>query len=239
MQRSPVKVLSAAPLPLFAMHVQSTPLQGQQERLSAFALAGDHSPAETRCEGSSSKAACNTPSTSPRSTKLNMDLAVLVTTNPKRSVLSLRLLQNDIEDESALKQSNEARRLQEEAHLHSLEAEIFRRQASRVEVKPGEEEKNRRGYFMQLWTAGTKGLGILGTETARGKRARHTQEQVRKKLIKACNSKSPTPKSHNLWCPVLGHFFPSESMHAAHIFLGPSSHGRDHRQRSREHGRAQ
>lgn len=52
-----------------------------------------------------------------------MDLAVSVTTNPKRSVLSLRLLQNEIEDESALKQSNEARRLQKEAHLHSLEAE--------------------------------------------------------------------------------------------------------------------
>lgn len=64
-----------------------------------------------------------------------MDLAVLVTTNPKRSVLSLRLLRNEIEHESALKQSNEARRLQEEAHLHSLEAEIFRQQALRVEVK--------------------------------------------------------------------------------------------------------
>ena len=206
MQRSPVKVLSAAPLPLFAMRVQSTPLQGQQERLSAFALAGDHSPAETRCEGSSSKVACN--KTSLGSTKPDMDLAVLVTTNPKRSVLSLRLLQNEIEDESALKQSNEARRLQEEAHLHSLEAEIFRQQASRVEVKPGEEERNRPGYFMQLWTTGTKGLGIRGTETGRGKRARHTQEQIRKKLIKACNSKSPTPKSHDLLVPRSRPFLP-------------------------------
>ena len=202
MQRSPVKVLSAAPLPLFAMHVQSTPLQGQQERLSAFAPAGDLSPPETRCEGSSGKVACNTPSTSPGSPKRDMDLAVLATTNSKRSVLSLRLPQNEIEDESALKQGNEARRLQEEAHLPSLEAEIFTQQASRVEVTSGEEEKNRRGYSMQLWTTGTKGLGILGTETRRGKRARHTQEQIRKKRIKAKVQLS----SHTIFvCPVLGH----------------------------------
>ena len=74
-----------------------------------------------------------------------MNLAVVVTTNPKRSVLSLRSLQDELGDESALKQNDEARRLQEEAHLHSMEAEIFRQQASRVDVKPGEEEKNRRG----------------------------------------------------------------------------------------------
>ena len=93
-----------------------------------------------------------------------MDLAVVVTTNPKRSVLSLRLLQDELGDKSALKQSDEARRLQEEAHLHSMEAEIFRQQATRVDVKSGEEEKSRPGYFMQLWTTSTKGLGILGTE---------------------------------------------------------------------------
>ena len=73
-----------------------------------------------------------------------MDLAVVVTTNPKCSILSLRLLQDELGDESALKQSDEARRLQEETHLHSMEAETFRQQASRVDVKPGEEENNRR-----------------------------------------------------------------------------------------------
>ena len=71
---------------------------------------------------------------------------------------------------------------------------------------------------MQLWTTSTKGLGILGIETGRGKRARHTQAQFWKKLIQACNSKSPTPRSHDLWCSILGHFFPIESMHAEHIF---------------------
>lgn len=215
MQRSPVKVLSAAPLPLFAMHVQSTPLQAQQERLSAFALAGDHSPPETRCEGSSSKVACNGPSTSPGSTKLDVDLAVLVTTNPKRSVLSLRLLQNKIEDESALKQSNEARRLQEEAHWHSLKAEIFRQQASRVEVTPGEEEKEPAWIFHAA--VDNRYHRPRNTWNRDGKRKTGSTHS-RTNSEEADQSKSPTPRWHNLWCPVLGHFFPGGSMHAAHIF---------------------
>ena len=137
----------------------------------------------------------------------------------KRSVLSLRVLQDELADESALNVNDEVKRLREEEYLHSLEAEIFRKQASRVEVKPGDEEKNRRGYFMQLWTTSTKGLGILGNETGRGKRSRHIQLQFREKLIAACNSRHPNPKSHELWCPILGHFFPGdEVMHAAHIF---------------------
>ena len=70
---------------------------------------------------------------------------------------------------------HEARRLREEERGDLLEAEIFRKQASRIEVKPGDEEKNRRGYFMQSWTTSTKGLGVLGTETGRGKRGHHIQ----------------------------------------------------------------
>ena len=126
----------------------------------------------------------------------------------KRSRLSLKILQ----DESV-------KRLREEEYLHSLEAEIFRKQASRVEVKPGDEEKNRRGYFMQLWTTSTKGLGILGSETGREKRSRHIQVQFREKLIAACKSKHPDPTIPELWCPILGHFLPGEeARHAAHIF---------------------
>ena len=137
----------------------------------------------------------------------------------KRSVLSLRILQDELADESALNENDEVKRLREEEYLHSLEADIFRKQASRVEVNPGDEEKNRRGYFMQLWTTSTKGLGILGSETGRGKRSRHVQVQFREKLIAACKSRHPDPTIPELWCPILGHFFPGEeSMHAAHIF---------------------
>ena len=113
---------------------------------------------------------------------------------------------------------HEAKRLREEERGHLLEAEIFRKQASRIEVKPGDEEKNRRGYFMQLWTTSTKGLGILGSETGRGKRDRHIQAQFQEKLIAACNSRHPSPLHNELWCPILGHFFPSRNMRAAHIF---------------------
>ena len=137
----------------------------------------------------------------------------------KRSVLSIRILQDELADGSALNESDELKRLREEEYLHSLEAGIFRKLASRIEVKPGDEEKNRRGYFMQLWTTSTKGLGILGSETGRGKRSRHIQGKFREKLIVACKSKHPDPIIPELWCPVLGHFFPGEeTMHAAHIF---------------------
>ena len=137
----------------------------------------------------------------------------------KRSVLSLRILQNELADQGALNENDEVKRLREEEYLHSLEAGIFRKQASRVEAKPGDEKKNRRGYFMQLWTTSTKGLGILGTETGRGKRSRHIQKEFREKLIAACKSKHPDPRIPELWCPILGHFFPGEqTMHAAHIF---------------------
>lgn len=87
----------------------------------------------------------------------------------KRSNLSLRILRDEVPQQSAWMENEEAKRLEEEDHSHSLEAEIYTRQASRVEVKPGEEEKNRRGDFMQLWTTSTKGLGITGNETGRGK----------------------------------------------------------------------
>ena len=136
----------------------------------------------------------------------------------KRSTLSLRILQDKLGDESALNENDEGKRLKEEEYLHSLEAEIFRKQALRIEVKSGDEEKNRRAHFMQLWTTSTKGLRILVTETGRGKRSRHIQAQFREKLIEACKSSHPDPTIDNLWCPIIGHFFPEESMHAAHIF---------------------
>ena len=137
----------------------------------------------------------------------------------KRSKLSLMILRDEVAHESDWKDNEEAKRLQEEDYLHTLEAEIYRKQALRVEVGPGEKDKNRRGYFMQLWTTSTKGLGITGSETGRGKRSRSVQEKFRENLIEACKSKHPDPKSDELWCPVLGHFFPGTNvMHAAHIF---------------------
>lgn len=72
---------------------------------------------------------------------------------------------------------------------------------------------------MQLWTTSTKGLGILGNETGRGKRDVKVQAQFRKNLILACKSKHPDLKSKELWCPILGNFFPGEEvLRAAHIF---------------------
>ena len=136
----------------------------------------------------------------------------------KRSLLNLKLLQDELADGSASKENGGARRLLEEIHLHSLQADILRKQASRVEVKPGEEEDTRRGYFMQLWTTSTKGLGVLCSDIGREKRSRKTQERFREELIAACNSGHPDPRSDELWCPVLRHFFPNETMHAAHIF---------------------
>ena len=136
----------------------------------------------------------------------------------KRSVLSLRILQAKSAHESALNENAEVQRLREKEYLHSLQAEIFRKQALRVEVKAGDEEKNRRGYFMQLWTTSTKGLEILGIETGEGKQTPDTQEQFREKLIEACKSSHPDPVIPHLWCPIIGHFFPEESMHDAHIF---------------------
>ena len=109
-------------------------------------------------------------------------------------------------------------RLREEEYLHSLQAEIFQKQALRVDVKASDEEKNRRGYFMQLWTTSTKGLGLLGIDTREGKPSLDMQEQFREKLIEACKSQHPDPIVPHLWCPIIGHFFPEESMHAAHIF---------------------
>ena len=44
-------------------------------------------------------------------------------------------------EESAWKENEETKRLQVEEQAHLLEARIFKKQASRVEVKPGEEEK--------------------------------------------------------------------------------------------------
>ena len=95
----------------------------------------------------------------------------------KRSGLSLRLLQDELTDDSASDENDEERRLREEDHSHSLEAEIFRKQASRVEVKPGDEEKNRRGYSMQQWTTSAQGLRMLGIETGEGKQTLYVQEQ--------------------------------------------------------------
>ena len=139
----------------------------------------------------------------------------------KRSVLSLRLLQDELADESALTQNDKATRLREEEHSHLLEADIFRKQASRIEVKPGDEEEGRRGYFMHLWSTSTKGLGMLGIESGEGKPTPQMQEQFREKLIAACKSRDPNPTSDELWCPILRHYFPSDNktMHAAHIFL--------------------
>ena len=118
-----------------------------------------------------------------------------------------------------MNENDEIKRPRQEEYLHSLEAEIFRKQASSVEVKAGDEEKDRRGCLMQLWTTSTKGLEILSSETGRGRRSQHIQVQFREKLITACNSRHPNPKSDELWCPILGFFFPgNEVMRAAHIF---------------------
>ena len=138
----------------------------------------------------------------------------------KRSGLSLRLLQDELTDDRASDKNDEERRLREENHSHSLEAKIFRKQALRVGVKPGDEEKNRRGYFMQQWTTSAQGLRMLGIETGEGKQTPHVQEQFREKLIAACKSRDPNPKSHDLWCPILGYYFPGDkkTMYAAHIF---------------------
>ena len=136
----------------------------------------------------------------------------------KRSLLSLRILQAKSAHESALNENADVKRLREKEYLHSLEAEIFRKQALRVEVRAGDEGKNRRGYFMQLWTTSTKGLGMLGIKTREGNATPDIQEQFREKLIAACKSSHPDPMIPHLWCPIIGHFFPEEVMHAAHIF---------------------
>ena len=137
----------------------------------------------------------------------------------KKSELSLRILREEVRDETAWEENDEAKRLQEEERCHSLESEIFKKQASRLEVNLGDEAKNRRGFFMALWTTSTKGLGITGTETGRGNRSRSIQKDFRNNLIEACKSRHPSSWSEELWCPVLGHFFPDdETMHAAHIF---------------------
>ena len=137
----------------------------------------------------------------------------------KRLVLSLRKLQGESADESALNKNDEVKRPREEEYLYSLEVEIFRKQASRVEVKAGDEGKNRRGYLVQLWTTSTKGLEILSSETGRGRQSQHIQAQFREKLIAACNSRHSNPTLDELWCPILGHFFPgNEVMREAHIF---------------------
>lgn len=137
----------------------------------------------------------------------------------KRSQLSLRVLRDEVTEGSAWKENEQVKRLQEEEQAHTLEAQIFRKQASRVEVNPRDDGKNRREYFMQLWTTSSKGLGITGSETGRGKRSRNTQEQFRENLIKVCRSRDPNPKADELWCPILGHFFPDDdAMRAAHIF---------------------
>ena len=170
----------------------------------------------------------------------------------KRSKLSLRILRNELNDESGWKGNEEVKRVQEEEHIHSLEAEIFKKLASRVESNLSDEEKPRRGYFMQSWEKGIEGLGCISSEAERGNRPRNVvctsesfptdialerckdllealtfrraQEQSRDNLIAVCNSKHPDPRSVALWCPVLGDFFPEESMHAVQIFPRTGGH---------------
>ena len=62
----------------------------------------------------------------------------------KRSKLSLRILRNELKDESGWKGNEEVTRAQEEEHIYSLEAEIFKKQASRVEPNRSDEEKPQR-----------------------------------------------------------------------------------------------
>lgn len=137
----------------------------------------------------------------------------------KKSELSLSILRDGVRDGTAWEDNDEAKRLREEERCHSLESNIFKKQASRLDVNPGDEAKNRRGFFMTLWTTSTKGLGITGTEIGRGDRSRSIQKHFRDSLIEACGSRHPDPRSDELWCPVLGHFFPDDqTMHAAHVF---------------------
>ena len=55
------------------------------------------------------------------------------------------------------RRNEEAKRLRVEEQTHSIEAKISKKQASRVEGEPGEEEKDRGGYSVRLWTTSTKG----------------------------------------------------------------------------------
>lgn len=171
----------------------------------------------------------------------------------KRAKLSLRiLLRNGLNDESGWEGNEEVKRVQEEEYIHSLEAEIFKKQASRLESNPSDEERPRRGYFMQSWKKGIEGLGSIGIEAERGDRPRNVvctserystekalerckdllealtfrraQEQSRDNLIAVCNSKYPDPRSVALWCPILGHFIDGKSVHAVQIFPWTGDH---------------
>lgn len=137
----------------------------------------------------------------------------------KKSELSLRILRDKMRDETAWEENDEAKQLRAEGRCHSLESEIFRKQGSRLEISSGDETKNRRAFFMQLWTTSTEGLGITGSEICRENRSRSIQKEFRNNLIEACKSKYPRADADDLWCPILGYFFPDdEAMYAAHVF---------------------
>ncbi len=68
----------------------------------------------------------------------------------KWSRLTLRFPTTGMDEENSWKGNEQAKRLQEQDHLHSLKAAIYQKQASRVDVGAGDEANKPRGSHATL-----------------------------------------------------------------------------------------
>ncbi|OJJ44490.1 hypothetical protein ASPZODRAFT_168752 [Penicilliopsis zonata CBS 506.65] len=114
-------------------------------------------------------------------------------------------------DASEWERTEEARRLFEQIRAQKHRVASFQSQSAKLSLsKP---RRSLRESFMKLFTTSPVGLGI---KTGAGARDGHIQSNFRSGLIR--DYQSMHSDGMHAWCPILGDYYPSRAMTAAHIF---------------------
>lgn len=138
--------------------------------------------------------------------------------------ISLREFQSKTgSDEQEWLKTSKAKEFIEEMRSQMLDEKLCRKQAHRLQLEPGKEDKTFRRVFMKFFTTSKRGLGIMGTGA--GKRESSVQGNFRAALLEVSRSRHPDPARQTIWCPIISSYIDMHATTAAHIFA--FHHGQD------------
>ncbi|KAL4778506.1 hypothetical protein BJX76DRAFT_352568 [Aspergillus varians] len=120
---------------------------------------------------------------------------------------------------SEWEQTDEGKSIFQQIKAQTTAIELYKKRSDELDpAKPGQGKRRLRDTFMKLFSTSRMGINVSTGEGTRDSRA---QSAFRAELIRLTNAQHPQYDS--LWCPILGEWFDTDNVQAAHLF--PHMHG--------------